>query len=106
MAPGVPRPRLCCASEAPAVQPGIRPVGPVFRLLEVDCPAAAGVGVFAGPEPWRACVRAPHLLSGVYSLGHRWSSLSESAEREVPSPMWEGGGNNNNRFVLDLYVRT
>lgn len=43
---------------------------------------------------------APRLHSVVHSLGDRCSSLSISAEREVPSPICEGGGNNNSRFVV------
>ena len=105
----VPRPRLCCTPQAPAVQLGTEsPCDSYLRLLEVDCSAAAGFGGGGG-----LCVaialRDPRLgsesLLGSFPLESPTGALSFSSEPEVPRRMQEGGANNNSRSVLRLLVR-
>lgn len=104
--PCVPRPRLCCAPQAPAVQPGTEsPRDPHLGLLKVDCSAAAGFGGFLCLA---IALRDPGLGSesplGSFQL-ETTGALSFGSEPEVPRRMWDGDANNNSRSVLGLLER-
>lgn len=104
----VPRTRLCCTPQAPAVQLGTEsPCDSYLRLLEVDCSAAAGFGGGGG-----LCVAIALRDSGLgsesplgsFPLENPTGAVS-SSEPEVPLRMQEGGANNNSRSVLRLLAR-
>ena len=78
-------------------------LGLLFRLLEVECPAAARLRSLRGRCPWGPGSGLRVSCLGSIPLETAWVG-SISGEPEVPRRMGEGGANNNSRSVLGLYI--